>query len=71
MSERRRSRSNDRGLWSAVVLQAIADIESQPTQSATFCRGGSILHPAGRVGRRANDDWRFPGFASRRFGGEW
>ena len=47
MSELRSSRLNDRGLWSAVVLQAIADIESQPTRQplprpSHSSRGGRV-----------------------------
>jgi hypothetical protein len=47
MPELRRSRWNDRGLWSAVVLQAIADIESQPTQSATFAEAVAFFTRSG------------------------
>jgi hypothetical protein len=47
MLELRSSRSNDRGLWSAVVLQAIADIDSQPTQSATFAEAVAFFTRSG------------------------
>ncbi|HET7882751.1 MAG TPA: hypothetical protein VFL55_17840 [Acetobacteraceae bacterium] len=50
MAEPSKSRSNHRGLWSSVVLQALEDIESQPITSVAFADAEAFFTRSGPWG---------------------